>query len=108
MRAVAHDGTGGGIECGEIPPVVAIGGDTASARAQIVMCGKVVLRGCEVGIPAEVLVERVLVGNRVHIRGIVGSRASRRIVLPRVARRCADRKSTRLNSSHTVISYAVF
>src|SRR5256885_11301980 len=34
-----------------------------------------------------------------------GPRAGRRHRLPR---RCADRKSTRLNSSHLVISYAVF
>src|SRR5207302_9238115 len=29
-------------------------------------------------------------------------------LLPRGARRCGDRKSTRLNSSHVKISYAVF
>src|SRR5260221_731879 len=33
---------------------------------------------------------------------------SKRIASRRVRERCEDRKSTRLNSSHTVISYAVF
>src|SRR5260221_4387423 len=35
-------------------------------------------------------------------------RSQRRVGSRRGARRGADRKSTRLNSSHTVISYAVF
>src|SRR3989454_9318509 len=40
------------------------------------------------------------------VRGIVGERGA--IVPQRLLRREGDRKSTRLNSSHLVISYAVF
>src|SRR5947207_7235075 len=38
----------------------------------------------------------------------VGNEAKRRLVVQQLRRRLVDRKSTRLNSSHTVISYAVF
>src|SRR5438034_3694671 len=45
-------------------------------------------------------------------RRIWASRAKRRVscgaIIARLARFLTDRKSTRLNSSHTVISYAVF
>src|SRR5256885_11335076 len=37
-----------------------------------------------------------------------GSASRRRCWRGRAARHCGDRKSTRLNSSHLVISYAVF
>src|SRR5436190_12581043 len=44
----------------------------------------------------------------VTLRGLVRGKAQL-VVLPSAAARSAqDRKSTRLNSSHTVISYAVF
>src|SRR2546426_5589498 len=48
-------------------------------------------------------------GSRYHAHGIVrhASRRERERLLP-LASGFADRKSTRLNSSHLVISYAVF
>src|SRR2546426_6085454 len=41
-------------------------------------------------------------------RGVVPGRSQGRPALTGRGRRCRDRKSTRLNSSHLVISYAVF
>src|SRR5438034_8495066 len=43
---------------------------------------------------------------RTFLRGLGASKNAR--LWPLVTQQCTDRKSTRLNSSHTVISYAVF
>src|SRR5260221_1470662 len=51
------------------------------------------------------------VGRKVsgHVNGCRGGAVRRAPLKPaRTAAECGDRKSTRLNSSHTVISYAVF
>src|SRR5688572_30922224 len=40
--------------------------------------------------------------------GVASRRRPRQRPVPRLRSRCADRKSTRLNSSHSQISYAVF
>src|SRR5438034_7939978 len=66
---------------------------------------KIVIDRCEVA--AEGDVARLQVD--ADARGL--ERSAARIDLPRIVseqREVADRKSTRLNSSHTVISYAVF
>src|SRR5260221_8559615 len=47
-------------------------------------------------------------GNRSHLTQLTLSRLERSQVETMVERVTRDRKSTRLNSSHTVISYAVF
>src|SRR5438132_6067909 len=58
------------------------------------------------------LVTALLVGIFYSLDALHGERRDRSILfwksLPEQPRRVADRKSTRLNSSHTVISYAVF
>src|SRR5258708_8825202 len=43
-----------------------------------------------------------------HLRGYVGQRVIQRRLGPLYVRVEGDRKSTRLNSSHQIISYAVF
>src|SRR5436190_18527855 len=45
---------------------------------------------------------------RHHGRAMTGEHASVDVVVLQGVFECRDRKSTRLNSSHTVISYAVF
>src|SRR5256885_10891442 len=52
--------------------------------------------------------DRRLVGLRRHGQGGVSQRGGADDVRTRLAHRGQDRKSTRLNSSHLVISYAVF
>src|SRR2546426_9289479 len=47
-------------------------------------------------------------GDRVHGVGPAGGGGDRPLAAPRPRAAAGDRKSTRLNSSHLVISYAVF
>src|SRR5256885_10106580 len=80
---------------------------TTLFRSPVVLRAEGVVDGHEAAARAHVLAQRrlgriqVRAGGRVHRR----RRRDGRAVLPQ---RVADRKSTRLNSSHLVISYAVF
>src|SRR5437870_5934083 len=51
---------------------------------------------------------RVKVGGRLHAEDERGAAADRELQGPRYVAGGEDRKSTRLNSSHVAISYAVF
>src|SRR3712207_7011914 len=63
------------------------------------------LVGVVAGHPLEVLDEGLLAV--AHVRVVLGVVVAR-VALDRLARAAPDRKSTRLNSSHANISYAVF
>src|SRR5690606_23835638 len=113
MRSVSESAAaevrGGGVLGAATPSAVAAGGRSGGVLGAAEVWGRGVLGVATTSLAEGLARERLACStSRLVMRPSCAATAPRSMPASRASARAADRKSTRLNSSHVKISYAVF